>query len=70
MNNYLQDIRISLKAKGVFCIIQSLEDDFTVADIMKYTKDKRDSINGALKELEEYGYLVREKGGVQDARKN
>lgn len=59
MDNYLQDKRISLKAKGVFSIIQSLGDDFTVADIMKYTKDRRDSINGALRELEAYGYLDR-----------
>lgn len=68
MNNYLQDIRISLKAKGVLSIIQCLGSDFTVADIMRCTKDKRDSINGALRELEEYGYLVREpsKGGNID----
>ncbi len=70
MENYLQNTELSLKAKGLLSIIQCLESDYTVADIMKYTKDKRDSINSGLKELEEMGYLSRtpKKEGLVDGR--
>lgn len=55
--DYLVDKRISLKAKGVLSIIQMLGSDFTVRDIMRCTKDKRDRVNSAISELIEYGYL-------------
>ena len=64
MSNYhLQDINLSLKAIGLLSKMLSLPDnwDYSQAGLARICKDGEDSIGSALKELEKYGYLVRER---------
>ena len=60
-NELLNDENISLKAKGLFTFLQSKPDnwEFSVERIAKQTKDGKNSVRSAIKELEEAGYLVR-----------
>lgn len=62
-NDLLNNPEISLKAKGLFGFIQSKPDDwdFSAERIAFQTKDGRDSIQGALRELEDAGYLRRKR---------
>jgi len=52
---------VSLKAKGLYAYIQSKPDgwDFTISKIASQSKEGELSIRGAIKELEECGYLIR-----------
>jgi hypothetical protein len=61
-NALFRDRRISHKAKGVFGLISTHRDGYglTIAGILRDSKEGRDAIRGALEELEEYGYLLRE----------
>lgn len=72
-NNIFLDKRISLKGKGLLTQMLSLPDswDYTVAGLTTLCKDGRGSITSALKELEAYGYVTRqrirdEKGLLKD----
>ena len=60
-NNIFKNKLLSLKAKGLLCLMLSLPEDwdYTVAGLTTLNKDGRDSIASALKELEKHGYLVR-----------
>ena len=62
-NSLLNDEKVSLKAKGLFVYIQSKPEGWNFsAD--KITLSQKDGINGvisAIRELEEHGYLTREK---------
>lgn len=60
-NNIFKNAQLSLKAKGLLSQMLSLPDDwdYTVAGLTKLSRDGRDSISSALKELEKHGYLVR-----------
>lgn len=62
-NLHLQDSNISLKAKGLLSIVLSLPDnwDYTIAGLLHFAKDGRDSFRSTLQELEHSGYLVRER---------
>ena len=62
-NRYLRDTRLSAKAIGVFTIILSLPDtwEFTIEGFKTICKDGKTSIKSALNELEQYGYLTRER---------
>jgi len=62
-NCLLNDEKISLKAKGLFVYIQSKPEgwNFSAEKISIHQKDGVDSVISALQELEENGYLVREK---------
>lgn len=62
-NIHLQDQNISLKAKGLLSIVLSLPDnwDYTIAGLLHFAKDGRDSFRNTLQELEHNGYLVRER---------
>lgn len=62
-NLHLQDSKISLKAKGLLSIVLSLPDnwDYTIAGLLHFAKDGRDSFRSTLQELEKHGYLVRER---------
>ena len=65
MSNYhLRDENLSLKAVGLMSWMLSLPDNwnFTTEGIVKCRKEGRDAIRGALKELEDAGYLVIEHG--------
>jgi uncharacterized phage protein (TIGR02220 family) len=60
-NTGLKDKRLTLKAKGLLAYMLSLPDDwiFYETELMEHSKDGRDAIRSALKELEGAGYLVR-----------
>lgn len=64
-NEVLNDERISLKAKGVFAYLFSKPSgwDFAAARIATDSVDGERSVNAALRELEENGYLDRRKKG-------
>ena len=59
-NTHLRDPNLSLKAKGLLSQMLSLppEWDYTVAGLVSINREKETSINNALKELKENGYLV------------
>nr|WP_309577278.1 helix-turn-helix domain-containing protein [Moraxella osloensis] len=52
---------LSLKAKGLLGYLLSRPDNWTIcmADLVKRTKDGKDSVNSALDELTESGYVVK-----------
>lgn len=60
-NTVIEDTELSWKAKGVFLYLWSKSDDwqFYEVEVTKHAKDGRDSLRGALKELEARGYLKR-----------
>lgn len=62
VDNYaLRDERLSLKAVGLLVKMLSLPDrwDFSEAGLVAIVKDGQSSVRSGLKELEEYGYLIR-----------
>jgi len=61
---------LSLKAKGLFVFLQSKPENwsFSVERIAKQTKDGKDSVRGAIKELETAGYLRRTPVKNKDGR--
>ena len=62
-NELLSDPKVSLKAKGMWSYIQSKPNDydFSADRIISETSDGKDSVQSALKELEESGYLLRKR---------
>lgn len=60
-NNIFKNKTLSLKAKGMICTMLSLPDgwEFSEIGLTKLSNDSRTSIRSTLKELMEYGYLVR-----------
>lgn len=62
-NNEVQDKHLSWKARGIFSYLWSMPDDwdFYEVEIAKHAPDGRDSLRSGLTELEEYGYLKRER---------
>ena len=64
MSNYhLRDMSLSLKAKGLLSLMLSLPEnwDYTMKGLSRICKDGIDSISGGIRELEEHGYLIRER---------
>ena len=64
MSNYhLRDMSLSLKAKGLLSLMLSLPEnwDYTMKGLARICKDGIDSISGGIRELEEHGYLIRER---------
>lgn len=59
-NKLLRDPNLSLKAKGLLCILISLPDDWAVykTQLASYSKDGRDATIAAFDELIKYGYVV------------
>lgn len=60
MRNYhLRDTSISLKACGLLSKMLSLPPNwnFTIEGLASLTRDGRDSVNSAIKELKEHGYI-------------
>ena len=57
--DYLHDIKLSLKAKGLLSIMLSIPDDshYTVKQLTDITSDGETSIRTALKELITSGYI-------------
>ncbi len=64
-NEVLNSPQLSFKAKGLYAYLFSKPDgwDFSSERIQKDSSDGRDSVRGALKELEEYGALQRKRHG-------
>ena len=64
-NTALMDQNLSLKAKGLYALIESLISipNFTLykSTLFKYTKEGTDAFESAWKELKKAGYLVQEK---------
>ena len=60
-NHHLKNRDLSLKAKGLLSVMLSLPEDwhFTVHGLVSICKEGRDSISGAVRELEVAGYIVR-----------
>lgn len=71
-NSWLKDKNLSLKAKGLISVMQSLPDnwDFSVQGLASILKECSNTINVTLQELEEAGYLtrkqIRENGKIVD----
>lgn len=62
-NFHFKEKGMSLKAKGLLSLMLSLPDDwnYSVAGLVKLSKDGKDGVMTALAELEEFGYLTRER---------
>ena len=62
-NSLLRDSKISFKAKGLFCYMFSMNENwnFTMQSIASQQKDGLDSVKSAMDELKEYGYISYEK---------
>ena len=58
----LKDKRLSFKAKGLLSYMLSLPDDwvFYESEIVNHATDGKQSVRTGMKELEKFGYLVRE----------
>lgn len=62
-NNHFKEKKMSLKAKGLLSLMLSLPEDwnYSIAGLVKLSKDGKDSVMSALSELEQFGYLQRER---------
>ncbi len=62
-NHHLRNTKLSLKAKGLLSLMLSLPEnwDYTTRGLAKICKDGVDSICSAVNELEEHGYVRRER---------
>lgn len=62
-NHHLRNAKLSLKAKGLLSLMLSLPEswDYTTKGLAHICKDGVDSISTALKELEQQGYLTRQR---------
>ena len=60
-NFHFKEKGLSLKAKGLLSLMLSLPDDwdYSAAGLVALSKDGKDSVNAALKELEKFGFLRR-----------
>lgn len=60
-NYHFKEKGMTLKAKGLLSLMLSLPEswDYSVAGLVTLSKDGKDSVNAALKELERFGYLRR-----------
>ncbi len=62
-NREINDERLTLQAKGLFSYLwaQSDEWDFYLSEVTKHSKNGIDSTRNAMHELEQYGYLKRDR---------
>ena len=62
-NHHLRDKSLSLKAKGLLSLMLSLPEewDYTTKGLARICKDGVDSICAGVRELEDHGYVVRER---------
>lgn len=69
-NFHLRDVELSLKAKGLLSLMLSLPEDwdYTTKGLARICKDGVDSITSALKELENHGYLTRQRTRYENGR--
>ncbi len=59
----LNDPRLSWKAKGLHSYLMTKPDDWKVylSELIKHSTDKRVSTGEGIKELERYGYIVKQR---------
>lgn len=71
-NTIFFDHSLSLKAKGIYCQIRSLETNpewvFTIAGFASLVKDGKDSVTAGIKELEKAGYIIRARMRSENGR--
>lgn len=69
-NSIFMNKNLSNKAKGLLCTLLSLPPHwkFTEQGLVTLSKDGRDSVRSALKELETTGYVHREKERVRNEK--
>ena len=62
-NHHLRNTSLSLKAKGLLSLMLSLPEDwdYTTKGLSKICKDGIDSICSTIKELEQHGYIIRQR---------
>ncbi|WP_432189993.1 hypothetical protein [Streptomyces sp. Tue6028] len=62
-NALFRDPHLSFKAKGIFGLLSTHRDGWrmTVADIARRARDGEAAVKSGLKELEKYGFLIRER---------
>ena len=60
-NDFIQDEKLSWKAKGIIIYLMSLPDDWKIylSELANHAKDGRDSTNNGIKELIDNGYCRR-----------
>ena len=60
-NGFLQDKRLSWKAKGILAYMLSMPDDwyFRMDELMKHSADGEKSFRSGFNELKDYGYVKR-----------
>jgi len=59
-NKLLRDENLSLKAKGLLCLLLSLPDDWAVykGQLQQFSSDGRDATINAFNELVDKGYII------------
>ena len=69
-NHHLRNSRLSLKAKGLLSLMLSLPEDwdYTTKGLAYICKDGIDAISTTLRELEDQGYLTRERVRMANGR--
>ena len=62
-NHHLRNTALSLKAKGLLSLMLSLPEgwDYTTKGLARICKDGVDSICAGVRELEEHGYVIRQR---------
>ena len=62
-NHHLRNTSLSLKAKGLLSLMLSLPEDwdYTTKGLARICRDGVDSICSTVKELEEHGYIIRQR---------
>ena len=69
-NYYLRDKNLSYKAKGLLSFMLSLPDDwdYSIKGLVLISKENSKAIRSILKELEENGYLIRERKHLDNGK--
>ena len=71
-NTIFFDHGLSLKAKGIYCQIRSLESNpewvFTIKGFASLVRDGADAVTAGVKELEDAGYVIRARKRSQNGR--
>lgn len=71
-NTVFFDHGLSLKAKGIYCQIRSLENNpdwvFTIRGFSTLVRDGVDAVTAGIKELEEAGYIIRARKRSENGR--
>ena len=62
-NHHFRNTSLSLKAKGLLSLMLSLPEnwDYTMKGLARICRDGVDSISAGVRELEQHGYLIRER---------